>query len=219
MNIIDKFINHIVIRINDDIDLNEEKLEVIKYGIFAIVQISLSIIAVIIFGFIFNVLLEALIVSFTIAILRKSSGGVHATTPEICLLVGTAISVILGKLSINASEIIYIENLVVYILSLIVVISKAPIQSKNKPIGVKKKKRLKKKSILITISIISLSLSLLYFGYQKSKVNLIWYANAMSLGMLWQVFSLTKIGEKIMGFVDFFLNKYIFKGEIKIEKK
>ncbi|MCR6515550.1 accessory gene regulator B family protein [Clostridium sp. LY3-2] len=219
MNIIDKSINHIVLKIKDNTDLDGEKLEVIKYGVFAMVQIFLSIIAVIIFGFIFNVLLEAIIVSFTIAVLRKSSGGVHATTPEICLVVGTAVSVLLGKISINTSEIIYLVDIAVYILTLIVVIFKSPMQSKNKPIGDKKKKRLKKKSILITVIIISLSSLLLYFGYQKSKINFIWYANAMSLGMLWQAFSLTKIGEKIMGFVDFFLNKYIFKGEIKNEKK
>lgn len=219
MNIIDKSINHIVLKIKDNTDLDGEKLEVIKYGVFPMVQIFLSIIAVIIFGFIFNVLLEAIIVSFTIAILRKSSGGVHATTPEICLVVGTAVSVLLGKISINTSEIIYLVDIAVYIFTLIVVIFKSPMQSKNKPIGDKKKKRLKKKSILITVIIISLSSLLLYFGYQKSKINFIWYANAMSLGILWQAFSLTKIGEKIMGLVDFFLNKYIFKGEIKNEKK
>lgn len=219
MNIIDKTINHIVLKIKDNTDLDGEKLEVIKYGVFAMVQIFLSIIAVIIFGFIFNVLLEAIIVSFTIAVLRKSSGGVHATTPEICLVVGTAVSVLLGEISINTSEIIYLVDIAVYIFTLIVVIFKSPMQSKNKPIGDKKKKRLKKKSILITVIIISLSSLLLYFGYQKSKINFIWYANAMSLGMLWQAFSLTKSGEKIMGIIDFFLNKYIFKGEIKNEKK
>lgn len=218
MGIIEKILDKIVSKIHASTNKTKEEIEVVKYGLFALIQMIISIVLVLVFGFIFGVALEAIIASFSIAVLRKSSGGVHASTPEVCLVVGTIISIIIGKISmIYNCDYIFIE--VFNIISLIVVSSKAPVQSKNKPIGDKKKKRLKKKSILITVIIISLSSLLLYFGYQKSKINFIWYANAMSLGMLWQAFSLTKIGEKIMGFVDFFLNKYIFKGEIKNEKK
>lgn len=209
MSIIEKILDKIVSKINVSTIKTKEEIEVIRYGLFALIQMILSIALVFLFGIIFGVVLEAIIASFSIAILRKSSGGVHASTPEICLIVGTIISIIIGKVSVKYSfDYFFVE--LFNIISLFVVLSNAPVQSKNKPISAKKKKRLKKKSILITIIIISLSSLLLSFGYQKDKINFICYANAMSLGMLWQAFSLTKSGEKIMGFIDSFLNKYIF---------
>ncbi|WP_194190137.1 accessory gene regulator ArgB-like protein [Clostridium chrysemydis] len=218
MGIIEKIIDKIGSKINVSTNKSKEEIEIIKYGLFALIQMMLSIILVFILGLIFGVVIEAIIASFSIAILRKSSGGVHASTPEICLIVGTIITIIIGEISTKYSgSYLFMEFL--NIISFILIISKSPVQSKNKPISNKKRIRLKKKSILITVIIISLSSLLFYFGYQRSKVNFIWYANSMSLGMLWQAFSLTKSGEKIMGFIDFFLNKYILKGENKLEKE
>ena len=57
--------------ITRELDLDEDKKAVINYGIFALIQIMLSIVSVIVFGAIFNVVVEALIISFVTSILRK----------------------------------------------------------------------------------------------------------------------------------------------------
>ena len=54
-----------------ELNLDEEKKSVINYGIFAFIHMIICIVLVAFFGAIFNVFLEALIISFTTSILRK----------------------------------------------------------------------------------------------------------------------------------------------------
>ena len=83
--------NKIATKIVVETDGDEERKSVIEYGIFAMIQTGIAIICTVIFGLLFNVLVEALIVSFSISILRKCSGGVHATSPTRCTVIGTII--------------------------------------------------------------------------------------------------------------------------------
>src|SRR5471030_1140003 len=85
--------------IAQELNLDDDKRDVINYGIFAFIQMGICIALVIIFGLIFNVVTEALIISFTISILRKSYGGVHASSSGKCAIIGTITSVGMGIIS------------------------------------------------------------------------------------------------------------------------
>ena len=102
--------------IAQELNLDDDKKSVINYGIFAFIQMIICIALVIIFGFIFNVIIEALIISFTISILRKSSGGVHASSPERCAVIGTVSSVSMALISkyINVSFSFFTYSLCIY---------------------------------------------------------------------------------------------------------
>ena len=61
----------IAFKIANELNLDNDNKEVISYGIFAIVQMVYNILLVILFGAIFNVVIEALIVSFIISYFKE----------------------------------------------------------------------------------------------------------------------------------------------------
>ena len=132
MDIINVVCEKISNNIANELELDNEKKSVINYGIFAFIQMSISIIFVFIFGIIFNVATEALIITFTISILRKSSGGVHASTPSICTIIGTIVGVgfaLLIKLIEFNLIFVIILGLVVFIWSYITINKLSPVDS------------------------------------------------------------------------------------------
>lgn len=189
--------------ISRELNFDNDKKSVINYGVFAFVQMVISIALVIIFGFIFNVAIEALIISFTISILRKSSGGAHSKSPERCAVIGTVVSVGMGLICkyINVSfSFIVLIGSVVLIWSYYIVYKVAPIDSIAKPIkSVEKRKRLKKSSIMIlSVYLIAIIINILSYLVMKNY-SLLTYSFCIYMGLLWQVFSLTKCGNIVMG--------------------
>ncbi|MDQ0148234.1 accessory gene regulator ArgB-like protein [Eubacterium multiforme] len=213
MSNIERISNKIADKIAIEIKVNDEKKEVIAYGIFGIIQTLLSILLVIIFGIIFNVLIEALIVSFTTSILRKYSGGVHASSPNICMMIGTfnctVIPIIIKNLRLTWT-LVSLIGIMIFILSYIIIIRLAPVDSANKPIkNDKKRKILKKKSIInLTIYLFIVFMLLIFYNILFNK-NLLLYCVCIYAGILWQVFTLTNIGDIVLRSVDSFFNKFI----------
>ena len=215
--------NKIARKIVMETDGDEEKRSIIAYGIFAMFQIAISIIFVIVFGLLFNVLIEALIVSFSISILRKYSGGVHATSPMRCAIIGTVICILIPKviLLFNLGSITIIGfGIFVFALSYYLVFKLAPVDSENKPIKkAERRDMLKRKSIIIlTVYLIIACLFIINFYLFNSYKALV-YCTCLYGGILWQVISLTKLGHKIVNKVDYFLNRiYINLGGTEDEK-
>lgn len=213
MSSIEKISNKIANKISIEINASNDKKEVIAYGIFGIIQTFLSILLVVIFGIIFNVVVEGLIMSFTTSILRKYSGGVHASSPKICMIIGTfnctVIPIIIKNLNLNLNNII-ILGVVTFILSYITIFKLAPVSSLNKPIkNIKKRKMLKNKSILIlTFYVVLVYIIILNYKSSFNK-NLLIYCICIYVGILWQLFTLTKVGYTVLTSVDSFLNKII----------
>lgn len=194
--------------IAQELNFDEDKKAVINYGISSFIQMGICIGLVIIFGVIFNVVFEALIISFTISILRKSSGGVHATSPERCAIIGTINSVGLALISkyINASfSLVILVGSIAFIWSYYIVYKLAPVDSMAKPIkNIEKRNRLKKSSmIILSVYLIIVITEILYFYFMRNSIVLT-YSLCIYMGMLWQVFSLTKYGHSIMRKLDKF---------------
>lgn len=192
--------------ITKELQLDENKKAVVNYGIFAIMHTALSVGFVIVFGALFNVLIEALIITLTISILRKSAGGAHASSPGICAFVGTVLSVgmaiVIKNINLNVNVIIVISTLI-FIWSFIIVYKLAPVDSPTKPIRTEaKRKRLKKSSILILSVYLVIITGNIVGYYATQNVDLLVYSGCIHIGLLWQVFSLTKIGHKVLGKLD-----------------
>lgn len=98
-----------------------------------------SIFWVIIVGFFTGSLYEAFLFSITASILRKYSGGVHASSPMRCTIIGAVSS---GFCGIFVNRIFYKSNISIVIAfcifsmiaSLIIMIRNAPVDSLEKPI-------------------------------------------------------------------------------------
>ncbi|MBN1073962.1 accessory regulator AgrB [Clostridium botulinum] len=189
--------------IAEELSFDNDKKSVINYGIFAFIQMGICIALVIIFGVLFNVTIEALIISFTVSILRKSSGGVHASTPERCAVIGTVASVGIALIakSVNSSfGFVILFGIIVFIWSYYILYKLAPVESIAKPIkNIKKRKRLRKSSI-ITLSVYLIIVIINIISYLAiNNFVLLTYSLCIYMGILWQSFSLTKYGHLLIG--------------------
>lgn len=206
-SISNKLADKIVKEVNGD----EERRAVIAYGIFGMLQIGISILLVIIFGAIFNILIEALIMSFVISVLRKYSGGVHASTPNTCTVIGTLICIIIPLIISRFSMGFYgvlIFGLIVFGISYYLIYKLAPVDSANKPIKkLERRQRLKRKSIIVLTIYLILVIVLLTLYKNSQSIKLLLYCMCIYSGIIWQVFSLTKLGHIVLGKLDFIFNK------------
>jgi accessory gene regulator B len=204
-------------KIANELNLDKEKYEVINYGVFAFFQIMMSILLVAILGWILGILLQVLIVSFTSSILRQYSGGVHASNPTICLIIGTIVTISIAYIAkliiMNTNDsIILLIGLIISAISYYIIYTKAPVDSKAKPINnIDKRNRMRRNS-LVLLSIYLLILIMLLIGYYKTNNKiLIEFTVCIYLAYGWQVFSLTIIGHKIINKFDSIIKKIFFK--------
>lgn len=190
------------------LDFDKDTEEVVVYGAINIIQTSISFLLTIIIGFIFGVLYESFLFTLTVCILKKYSGGAHASSPGRCLFIGSTISV---SFSLLISKILCKQNLwiiifiaiVCIIISIYIIIKKAPVDSENKPItGDKMRQRLKRNSIVtILIFTIVMVIVLLIFKV-SSDIIYIKIFECIGIAILWQSITLTKPTIKFLHKVD-----------------
>ncbi|WP_238918088.1 accessory gene regulator B family protein [Clostridium sp. YIM B02555] len=208
----------IAIRIGNNAKLflkvDEDQEQVIVYGAINLFQVIFAFLWVIIAGVFFGVLYEALVFTATVGILRKYSGGAHASSSSRCIIIGTILAVLAG---IIINNVLYIANNYIVLLisvafmifSFMIVAKNAPVDSIKKPINnIEMRKQFRKKSITV-LSIYSIIIIILFILNKKYlELHYIKLMEIISLGVLWQTITLTKNGIRFLNKVDFVL-KYI----------
>lgn len=209
--------NKIANKISRELGYDNEKSEVVAYGLFAFLQIIASLALVAIFGFIFDVLFQALVVSFASSILRQYSGGAHASKPSICLIIGTIVIILIAVIVHHvigyiAPLYLILVGLIFVILSYYIVYKRAPIDSEAKPIkSYSKIKRMKKNSLIVLTIYFLFMLLLIVIFYLTSNKVYIEYATCIYLAFSWQAFTLTIIGHRLLNKTDTFISKTLFR--------
>ncbi|HEY8892073.1 MAG TPA: accessory gene regulator B family protein [Clostridium sp.] len=205
--------NNIANKIASELSLDKDNREVIAYGTFALMQMFLSIFLVFLFGLLFHVAFEALIISFTAAILRKYSGGVHASSLGICTFIGTIVCVgqaVLISLIINYVinfKLTIILGVVIFIWAYYIIYKLAPVDSIAKPIVKKEKRnRMKKGSIILLSVYLIITVFFILFYISSGERKFVFFALCLYSGILWQAFTLTTQGHLLVGKVDTFFN-------------
>lgn len=200
-------------KLQKELQIDDEKKSIIEYGIYAFIQMFISVFLVAIFGYIFDVFLESLIISFVGAILRKYSGGAHASTSLNCSIIGVIFTVIpsyiIKKYYYNINYIIFI-GIVWCIVSYIITYKLAPVDSPNKPVKkIDKIRRLKRGSIvIITIYMIIVIFNIALYYITKNNSFLV-YSLCVYIGASWQIFTLTKCGHNTINIIDSLLIKIV----------
>lgn len=197
------------------LNVDEDKEQIIVYGAINLLQTIFAILWVIIAGLFFGVLYEALLFSITVSILRKYSGGAHASSPSHCIIIGTILAVASGIFidkiffKIDMLTAILISTACI-IFAFIIVAKNAPVDSIKKPItNIELKKQFKKKSIIV-LFIFSLIITILYVLSTKYlELYYIKFIESIIVGVLWQTITLTKSGTSFLNKVDFVL-KYVY---------
>ena len=90
-----KLANNISVSLGYD----DEKEKVIAYGLTGIIQIIVTVLLVFVIGIIVGTPMEALIICFSISILRKYSGGAHVSTIGLCTTLGVTYCVAFSLIS------------------------------------------------------------------------------------------------------------------------
>ncbi|AWI03840.1 accessory gene regulator ArgB-like protein [Clostridium drakei] len=217
MFLIESLSNRIGCKIAKSLKLDKDHEEIMAYGAFNLLQILWSILWIVLFGIVFNMLIEVFIVFFTINILRKYSGGVHASSPGTCTIIGTTVCVSLALIihrlywKFNVYEIFFL-SVISLIFSYSIVYKFAPVDSIAKPIvKMETKERFKRKSILILNILTMIIFVILVFYFKYSDVFLLNSIMCICVGAVWQSFTLTNEGNKILTKIDNILKNFIRK--------
>lgn len=88
MAIIEKVSYTISNKIGEKANKSNEEIQVMNYGLFIWIHTILAYIATILVGIIIGKTIEVLLISIVASSLKKFSGGVHATSPNRCLIIG-----------------------------------------------------------------------------------------------------------------------------------
>lgn len=214
-------------KISLELNLDNDKRDVIAYGTISLIQMLISMALVVIVGAIFGVPLESFILVLITSILRKCSGGVHASTAEICttvsifICVGFALGMKYIGINFGSLNLIISIGCILFLWSYYIMYKYAPVDSPNKPIKtLAKKQRMRRGSILtLTIYLILVLVNILLYIIFKKNFILV-YILCIYAGFAWQCFTLTKIGHMVGNDMDLILKKLIniIKGGLTHEK-
>lgn len=195
-------------KIGDKLGKSKEEIAVINYGLFIIIHTSLIIITLIIIGVLTNTIKEVLVISLCSALLKRYSGGIHASSPMKCLMLSVIMTTglaILCKICTNSFDNISITVLLIIglVIEYIVLYTRCPVSSRRKQLKNKNKIKLLRKKSFKIMNIYSLIILVLCITY---TINNSLLAKTLSISILFgafiQIFALSKIGERIIMKLD-----------------
>ncbi len=157
--------------------------------------------------------IEIMTITFSAAWMKRYSGGVHANTPNRCLIIGIIVSLTLSFLYKNGM-ILLEDKLLLFILLIGIIVSyivlyyKCPVGSKNKPLKKEStRKKLRKKAFTL-INVYSIAILAGYLIYKKQDVYILKdIISCIWLGLVLQISMLTKFGQSLITFLDAILGK------------
>lgn len=209
----EKLCSSVAKNIGEKMSFDDEKVAVMAYGLLAIMQI-LSIFAVIsAAGLIIGDFFESVTVFLLVGILRKSTGGVHSKTYQGCMVISISSILLLAAIarysvnidysfsSVLLRAVIMIITFIMFLIYFVIIYIKVPVDNERKIIVKKDKiRRLRRSSFLTWGIYLAAALLFIWFSYINSHFLCI--GISIALATTWQVFTLTKAGNKIITFID-----------------
>jgi accessory gene regulator B len=200
----EKLARKLASNISSSLGYDDEKEAVVAYGLIAMIQITLTTLLVLLLGILAGAPVEALIICFSVSILRKYSGGAHAKTAEFCTGFSVIYCILTAVISKRLLAGIYnpiamaVAIIIIFALSFLIVYKFAPVDSPNKPIRTeKKKKRMRKGSFIILSVYFVMSVTFFLLAYQSEIFES--YGIGLLFGISWQIFTLTHLGAQFIG--------------------
>ncbi|MHB1452386.1 MAG: accessory gene regulator ArgB-like protein [Saccharofermentanales bacterium] len=195
----EKLANRISMKIASELSYSQDQQEVIEYGLIALIQTVVMMITVLLLGLILGIFIEAAVVCFGVSILRKYSGGAHASSIMSCTIISTILCIgfaFLGRVlaEVATSDIsMILITLSAYLFAVFITITKVPVDSPNKPIlSAKKRLRLKVRTLIVLTVYLLISAVLIF------SRNLLDHAASASvcltIAIAWQMGTLTGPG-------------------------
>ena len=172
-------------------DINEEKAEILDYGLHLIIGEIPKVFIMIGLAFLLGVGELSILAFLLILPYRSFSGGFHLKTHLGCILCTTSFyagTALLSKYITLTEPVKYIAIIAVWIFGMIMIKLYAPADTENVPVISKKERRKRK-----IASYIMLSISLLAAAIIPNRI----ISNILLFGMLIQTLSITRLAYKI----------------------
>ena len=193
---------------------SNEEIEVLNYGLFTLIHTTIAMISTLLLGVMIGKVKEVVLISLSTALLKKYSGGVHASSPIRCLAIGLLVSFIAVNITtylaiIYTPEVLFITTIIISILSYYIIYKRAPVGSKNKPLkneSIRKKLRKNSIKVMNLYTVILLIMNIMCMNTDNYQYKT--YTICIVTGILIQVFSMTCIGEYVIHKLDILLSKY-----------
>lgn len=185
-------------------DINDERAEIINYGLQLIIGEIPKLIIIITIAYILKVLDLSILVLILLLPYRTVSGGVHLQSHLGCIVATSVFYIgnaVLSKYIVLTKTVEYIITGIVWMFSMIMIKLYAPADTEAVPI-LRKKERMTKKILSYIVMTLSLIASLII----KNTV----ISNLLLFGVLFQTVAITRLMYKITG------NKYGYEEYIKI---
>ncbi|MGI6286134.1 accessory gene regulator B family protein [Neomoorella humiferrea] len=188
--------------LKEKLNLTPEEEEIALYGLQVIIYPLISLLSISLVGWLLGCLYTTLAATLTAAFLRLWSGGAHSRSPLTCTLLGAVVSPALGKTSLILTPHLSPFNLFVIVilgslLSLTFVWRLAPVDSPAKPLlSPEYRQRMRRLSITSVFFIAAVQIALLAAAGAPAVVL------ALSLGLWWQTFTLTRAGHRFATLID-----------------
>lgn len=201
----ERLINNISELLQQELGLTEERKEVAAYGLYVFISSITGIVSIVVVGFLLGILKLALVAVLTASGLRVLSGGAHSANLRNCTLLGMIVSPGIAMLAEKLGHKIptvsmYSLVFVVGLFALWAIITYAPADTPNKPIISEDYRRRLRNLALVYLSIWAVVIIFNISGTLFSPAYDLVLAS--TLGILWQAFSLTPGGYKLVAFID-----------------
>lgn len=186
-------------------DINDERAEVINYGLQLIIGEIPKLIIIITIAYILKVLDLSILVLILLLPYRTVSGGVHLQSHLGCIVATSVFYIgnaVLSKYIVLTKTVEYIITGIVWAFSMIMIKLYAPADTEEVPI-LRKKERTTKKILSYIVMTLSLIASLII----KNTV----ISNLLLFGVLFQTVAITRLMYKITG------NKYGYEEYMKLK--
>jgi accessory gene regulator B len=190
--------------LKEKLNLTPAEEEVALYGLQIIIYTLTGFLTICLGGWLLGCFWTTLAVCLTAAGLRLFTGGAHSNSPLTCTLLGMVMVPLLGKIAAITAPLFTLLSLFLIvapglILSLIIIWRLAPVDSPAKPItSLEQRKKLRFFSIS-AVFLLAMGQAFLLIKGQALAIVL-----ALSLGLWWQAFTLTKAGHWFATFTDNF---------------
>lgn len=180
---------------NDETEIALYSLQIITYSVAGITSICLI-------GWSLNCFWGTLTAALAASTLRLFTGGAHSRSPLICALLGMIVAPLLAKIAeFVAAQLPSIALLLVVLigtaLSVPVIYRLAPVDSSAKPIA-SERERHKFRLLAVTVTALMVLIQVQFLTRSRFPGLIL----AISLGIWWQVFSLTRAGHRLAFFLD-----------------
>jgi len=189
-------------KVAQSLGYDAEKESVIAYGLLALVQVVLTVVLALAAGLLIHAPAEAMIVCFSVSILRRSSGGAHADSFGLCTVITVVVCTPFAFISkvvapYTTPLMLTLAAVAAYTVAYTNIHRYAPVDSPKKPIKTEQKRLRMRKGCYQTMAAYVVVQSLLVIAS-------LWYPAfrslgiSLTLGVAWQAFTLTKAGNILL---------------------